>query len=133
MIVLADPPNSGCGISKGALMINIQESAGQVVASDTQNSIAAVDQAVASLAQLCASIIEVSKASNLPINTAQAALANAGNGLNNLIASRADLSDATYAMAKVQQASNLETVSFGCPPIPDRPSAVARAREEYTN
>lgn len=98
-------------------MYSIDTAAGQVVASDTQKSVDAVDQAVMSLAHLCASIVEVSKASNLPISTAQDALANAGSGLTKLIASRADMSTATRELVGIQNSSSLQTVSFGCPPL----------------
>lgn len=96
-------------------MHNIETAAGQVVASDTQNSVDAVDQAVMSFAHLCASIVEVSKASNLPIGTAQSALASAGTGLSKLISSRDDMSRATRELTAIQRASSLQTVSFGCP------------------
>lgn len=96
-------------------MYSIDNSAGQVVASDTQRSVEAVDQAVMSFAHLCASIVEVSKASNLPISTAQNALANAGSGLTKLIASRADMSSATRELIEIQKSSSLQTVLFGCP------------------
>lgn len=98
-------------------MHDIEPAAGQVVASDTQKSVEAVDQAVMSLAHLCASIVEVSKASRLSISTAQGALAMAGTGLTKAISSREDLSRATRELIKIQNASNLETVAFGCPPL----------------
>ena len=100
---------------KGNPMHNIEVSAGQVVASDTQKSVDAVDQAVMSLAHLCASIVEVSKASRLPVSTAQQALFSAGAGLANLIASRADMSEATAQLATIQRKSNLRETGFGCP------------------
>ncbi len=103
-------------------MLNIEKAAGQVVVSDTQRSVSAVDHAVMSLANLCASIVEVSKASNLPVYTVQASLTNAGSGLTKLIASRGDISDAVSAMVAIQNSSNLQTVSFGCPCTPP-PSA----------
>lgn len=99
-------------------MHDIEPAAGQVVAKDTQNSVDAVDRAVMSLAHLCASIVEVSKASHLPIGTAQSALANAGEGLARLIASREAMSQATRELTAIQKASNLRTVAFGCPPLP---------------
>ena len=113
----------------------IEQGSGQVVATDTQNSVDAVDRAVMSLAHLCASIVEVSKASNLPIATAQPALANAGQSLARLIASREDMSLATRDLIAIQKASNLDTVSFGCPPIPSASkqgatSATATALQE---
>ena len=96
-------------------MFDIEQASGQVVATDTQNSVDAVDQAVMSLANLCASIVEVSKASRLPIGTAQTALSNAGESLAKLIASRQDMTTATHELVAIQKASTLRTVAFGCP------------------
>lgn len=98
-------------------MYEIETAAGRVVASDTQKSVDAVDQAVMSIAHLCASIVEVSKASRLPVSTAQGALSMAGSGLTRIIDSREDISRATRELIKIQKASNLETVGFGCPPL----------------
>ena len=96
-------------------MHKIEDSAGHVVANDTQKSVASVDQAVVSLANLCASIVEVSTASNLPIATAQSALAHASAGLSNLVASREDMAAATREIIRVQKASTLASLNFGCP------------------
>lgn len=96
-------------------MYAIDTAAGQVVANDTQKSVDAVDSAVMSFAHLCASIVEVSKASNLPIGTAQSALHNAANGLTKLVSSREDMSQATRELIGIQRASSLEATSFGCP------------------
>ncbi|MBX7482793.1 hypothetical protein [Qipengyuania qiaonensis] len=103
-------------------MHEIETAAGRVVANDTQKSIDAVDQAVMSIAHLCASIVEVSKASRLPVGTAQGALSMAGTGLTNAIESHEDIGRATRELIKIQKASNLETVGFGCPPLHE-PSA----------
>ena len=96
-------------------MHSIDEAAGQVVATDTQSSVDAVDKAVMSLAHLCASIVEVSKASSLPISTVQPALAHAAGGLARLVDSREDMSRAVGELVAVQKESTLRTVSFGCP------------------
>lgn len=109
-------------------MHDIEPAAGQVVAKDTQSSVDAVDKAVMSLAHLCASIVEVSKASNLPISTAQSALANAGASLTQLIASREAMSQATRDLIAIQNASNLRTVGFGCPPMPSLLTGQAQSK-----
>lgn len=98
-------------------MHSIQVAAGQIIASDTQASADAVDTAVVSLAHLCANIVEVSKASKLPIMVAQGALEKTGEGLAKLIASRADMSAATRELNEIQRRSNLRETSFGCPPL----------------
>ena len=96
-------------------MLRIEETSGRVVAGETQQSIATIDKALISAANLCASIVEASNSSNLPVNTPQAALSQVGEGLSMLIAGREHLGSATLEMIKIQKASNLETVSFGCP------------------
>lgn len=103
-------------------MHSIDTAAGQVIATDTRTAVDAIDKAVMSFANLCASILEVSKASNLPVNTAQSALQNAANGLSKLVSSREDISRATHDLVNIKKASVLETTSFGCPtgcPKPD--------------
>lgn len=96
-------------------MHHIEIAAGAIVATDTQKSVEAVDLAVLNLANLCASIVEVSKASRLPINTVQRALTSAGAGLAGLIATRAEISDATRELTAIQRKSNLRETGFGCP------------------
>ena len=95
-------------------MHKIDIAAGGVVAADTQKSVEAVDQALLDLANLCASIVSVSKASRLPISTAQRALSSAGAGLTGLIATRAEISDATRELIAIQRKSTLKETGFGC-------------------
>ncbi|MDP4576125.1 hypothetical protein Q9K02_13360 [Qipengyuania sp. G39] len=96
-------------------MFKIEETSGRVVAGETQQSIAMIDKALISAANLCASIVEASNSSSLPVNAPQAALSELGEGLSMLIAGRQRLGSATLEMIKIQKASNLEAVSFGCP------------------
>ncbi|KLE34740.1 hypothetical protein [Aurantiacibacter luteus] len=96
-------------------MHKIEQAAGQVIAKDTQESVDAVDNAVMSLAHLCASIVEVSKASKMPVGSAQMALASAGEGLSKLIASRAEISATTRELTLIQRRSTLRETAFGCP------------------
>ena len=98
-------------------MYNIDTAGGHVVAADTQKSVKAIDQAVVSLANLCASIVEVSNASSLAVCTVQDALASASAGLNSVIASRAEVSAATRELNAIQRKSNLRETAFGCPPL----------------
>ncbi len=104
--------------------MQITESAGQVVAADTQASIEAIDQAVSSYSRLCASIVEVSNASNLPVSTGQAALAKVSQGLMALVEGRSQIAEATRDLLKIKSQSNLQTTAFGCPPELPKPSAV---------
>ncbi|MEW4447321.1 hypothetical protein [Qipengyuania sp. JC766] len=100
---------------ENSTMYSIDQAAGQVVATDTQLSVDAADRAVISLANLCASIVEVSKASNLPVRTAQSALANAASALGGSVTIRQNVAAATAELLSIQGRSTLEAVSFGCP------------------
>lgn len=96
-------------------MHTIQEAAAKVVADDTLSSVGAIDQAVMSYSRLCASIVEVSNASGLPVTAGQPALANVAAGLNALIEGRQHIGSATRELIKVQRDSSLNTTSFQCP------------------
>lgn len=96
-------------------MHTIEKSAGQVIAADTQASVSAIDQAVMSCSRLCASIIEVSHASNLPVAAGQQALVKLSAGLSAVIEGRQHIAEAARELLKVQARSNLQTVGFGCP------------------
>ena len=93
----------------------IKQASGEIIANDTRASVAAIDQAVLSYSRLCSSIVEVSTSSDLPVSAAQNALAKVVDGLTAAIKGREDISQATRELLKVQKASSLETISYGCP------------------
>lgn len=117
--ILSGEGRFGAPLSRGAPrrlpLHQIDQSAGHVIASDAQASVAAIDQAVLSYSRLCASIIEVSQSANLPVATGQSALAKMSAGLASLVEGREHIAAATRELLKVQRASTLEPVSFGCP------------------
>lgn len=96
-------------------MHRIQETAARVVVGDTQSSVGAIDQAVMSYSRLCASIVEVSNASNLPVTAGQPALAKVAAGLNALIEGREHIAAATRELIKVLRDSSLRETAFECP------------------
>jgi hypothetical protein len=96
-------------------MHQIGETAARVVVSDTQSSVGAIDQAVMSYSRLCASIVEVSNAADLPVTAGQPALAKVAAGLTALIEGREHIASATRELIKVQSASTLRETSFQCP------------------
>lgn len=96
-------------------MHRIQETAAKVVAADTQSSVGAIDQAVMSYSRLCASIVEVSNAADLPVTAGQPALAKVAAGLSALIEGREHIASATRELIKVQHASTLRETAFQCP------------------
>lgn len=96
-------------------MHQINQSSGKVIAADTQGSVHAIDQAVLSYSRLCASVIEVSEASRLPISAGQPALTRIAAGLAALIEGRAQIAEATRDLLKVQGVSTLKEMAFECP------------------
>lgn len=96
-------------------MHRIQENAARVIATDTQTSVGAIDQAVMSYSRLCASIVEVSNAAELPVTAGQPALAKVAAGLAALIEGREHIASATRELIKIQRSSNLNETAFHCP------------------
>lgn len=96
-------------------MHKISRSSGEIIAADTEGSVQAVDQAVLNYSRLCASIVEVSGASRLPVSACQPALAKLVTGLNALVEGRGHIAGATRDLLKVQGASTLRETGFGCP------------------
>ena len=99
-------------------MHNIELAAAKVIASDTKSSVGAIDQAVMSYSRLCASIVEVSNASDLPVSAGQPALAKVAAGLSALVEGRNLIAGATRELIKVQQLSTVREASFQCPAGP---------------
>lgn len=107
-------------------MLKIEKAAGQIIAADTQASVAAIDQAVLVCSRLCGSIVEVSASSRLPIGAAQKALASTAEAISAAVRGREEIANATRELLRVQGMSTLEATSFGCPDgFPTKPSAHA--------
>lgn len=96
-------------------MHKIELAAAKVIASDAKSSVGAIDQAVMTYSRLCASIIEVSNASDLPVTTGQPALAKVAAGLTALVEGRELIAGATRELIKIQQASTVREAAFQCP------------------
>lgn len=96
-------------------MHEIKHAVGNVVASDTQASVAALDNALVMQSRMCASIIEAASDSRLPIAATQSLLENLAYGINGLATSRGNMVVAVRELTRIQAGSNLETTSFGCP------------------
>ncbi len=96
-------------------MHKINKASGAVIASDTQASVAALDQAVLTQARLCASILETASESQLPMAATQKLLQSVAAGMSGLVASRTDMLSAVRTLNMLQMKSNLKETSFGCP------------------
>ncbi|WP_066479416.1 MULTISPECIES: hypothetical protein [unclassified Sphingomonas] len=108
-------------------MLEFRPGAGAVVAADTKNAVAAVDDALLQSARLCASIIEASQGSNLPISRSQKLYKSMAQGLNRVVEGRGDLVDTIRELTLIKEDSNFASANFGCPDgwVPGRYDAEA--------
>lgn len=96
-------------------MHKVNKASGAVIASDTQASVAALDQAVLTQARLCASILETVGEAQLPMAATQKLLQSVAAGMSGLVASRTDMLCTVRTLNVLQMKSNLKETSFGCP------------------
>lgn len=105
-------------------MLNFRPGAGPVVATDTKNAVAAVDDALLNSARLMASIIEATQGSNLPVGESQKLLASMTSGLQAVLEGRGSMVNAIRQMTIIKGRSNFAPLDVGCPDgWFDRPSA----------
>lgn len=96
-------------------MLTIKQAVGNVVASDTQETVHALDKTIAQQTRMIASVIDAAHDSHLPMAATQAMLEELASGLNDIVNGRARLGAAVKEMAQVQAQSNLRETAFGCP------------------
>jgi len=96
-------------------MLNFRPAAGPVVAADTRNAVAAVDDALLNSARLFASIIEATQGSNLPVGESQKLLASMTSGLQAVLDGRGNMVSAIRQMTDIKGRSNFAPVDLGCP------------------
>ena len=89
--------------------------AGPVVAADTKNAVAAVDDALLNSARLIASVIEATQASNLPVSESQKLLSSMTTGLQAVLDGRGNMVSAIRQMTDIKGRSNFAPLDFGCP------------------
>lgn len=96
-------------------MLNFRPGAGAVVAADTKNTVAAMDDALLSGVRMCASIIEASQGSNLPAAQSQKVLLSMTAGLSSVVAGRGDIVSAMRHLTAIKGKSNFAPENYGCP------------------
>ncbi|MEA3016378.1 MAG: hypothetical protein QOI38_1100 [Sphingomonadales bacterium] len=96
-------------------MLNFRPGAGPVVATDTKNAVAAVDDALLNSARLFASIIEATQGSNLPVGESQKLLTAMTSGLQAVLDGRGSMVSAIRQMTDIKGRSNFAPLDFGCP------------------
>jgi hypothetical protein len=96
-------------------MLNFRPGGGAIVAADTKNAVAAVDDALLNGVRMYASIIEATQGSNLPVAQSQKLLKSLTAGLQSVVEGRGEFVAAIRQMAVIKSASNFAPENFGCP------------------
>jgi hypothetical protein len=114
-------------------MLTFRAGAGPVVATDTRNAVAAVDDALLNSARLIASVIEATQGSNLPVVESQKLLAAMTSGLQAVLDGRGNMVSAIRQMTDIKGRSNFAPLDLGCPAgWYDTPSAALKSVGEVT-
>ncbi|MES2782496.1 MAG: hypothetical protein V4657_06855 [Pseudomonadota bacterium] len=95
-------------------MINFELEPAQQLASDIRSAHKAIDNALADLASLTYSVIEVCRNSDAPPAHTQAAIEGVASGLTKMVDARKGFVNAHRKIAIAQRDSNLQEVNFGC-------------------
>lgn len=96
-------------------MLNFRPGAGAVVAADTKNAVAAMDDALLNGVRMCASIIEATQGSNLPAAQSQQLLLSMTAGLSSVVAGRGDIVATIRQLTFIKGQSNFAPEDYGCP------------------
>lgn len=96
-------------------MLNFRPGAGPVVAADTKNAVAAVDDALLNSARLIASVIEATQGSNLPVGESQQLFSEMTSSLQSVLDGRGTMVSAIRRMTDMKGRSNFAPLDFGCP------------------
>ena len=113
-------------------MLEFKPGAGMVVAGDVQSAVAAVDSAILNGARLCASFIEATHGSKLPVSQSQKVLKSITSGLSAVADGRGEIVSAVRHLTEIKERSNLVAEDYGCPTPWDfvfGPTAIAAANE----
>lgn len=95
-------------------MINFDHKAAQQLATDIRSTHLAIDNALADIASLTYSVIDVCRSSDAPPAHTQAAIEGVAIGLTKLIDARKGFVVAHRKIAIAQRDSNLQEIDFGC-------------------
>lgn len=99
-------------------MVNFQYDTAEQLASDIRSAHLAIDKALADLATLTYSVIDVCRNSDASPAHTQAAIEGVANGLTKMVDARKGFVNAHRKIAVAQRDSNLQEVNFGCVPGP---------------
>lgn len=96
-------------------MLNIQDNIGQLIATETQGALHAIDNAILTELRLCTTLVEAFEATNLPVGPSQKLLQSITNGLNHFVAGRGEMAHTVRTLTAIKSGSNLQATSYNCP------------------
>ena len=96
-------------------MLKFRPGAGALVAADTKNAVAAVDDALLSSVRMYASIIEATQGSNLPAAQSQKLLASMTESLQSVVKGRGEIVNTIRQLTVIKGQSNFAPEDLGCP------------------
>jgi hypothetical protein len=96
-------------------MLNIQDSIGQLIATETQGALRAIDDAILTKLRLCTTLVEAFDATNLPVGPSQKLLQSIANGLNHIVAGRGEMAHTVKTLTAIKSGSSLKEMSYNCP------------------
>jgi hypothetical protein len=95
-------------------MVQYDYKAAQQLATDIRSTHQAIDNALADIATLALSVIDVCRTSDAPPAHTQAAIEGVAMGLTKLVDARKGFVSAHRKIAIAQRDSNLQEINFGC-------------------
>jgi hypothetical protein len=96
-------------------MLEFRPGAGAIVAADSQNAVAAVDDALLNSVRMYASVIEATQGSNLAPAQSQKLLITMTAGLQSVVNGRGEIVSTIRHLALLKARSNFAPLDFGCP------------------
>lgn len=95
-------------------MVNFKFESAEQLATDIRSAHQAIDNALADLASLTFSVIEVCRHSDASPAHTQAAIEGVASGLSKMVDARKGFVNAHRKIAIAQRDSNLQEINFGC-------------------
>lgn len=95
-------------------MVNFEHETARQLASDIRSTHQSIDNALADLASLPFSVIDVCRNSDAPPAHTQAAIEGVANGLTMMVDARKGFVNAHRKIVVAQRDSNLQEINFGC-------------------
>jgi hypothetical protein len=96
-------------------MLKVDDNIGGLVAAETKGALRAIDDAILSELRLCATLIEASEQTGLPIGSSQKLLQNLTKGINHFVAGRGEMAMTIKTLTAIKADSSVRETSYNCP------------------